>query len=315
MHHFSCSKPLQRVLVDFGADNSFAKACQKVKEHYGVEISASTVRKQTETHAKQMYQQAQEPLEIPQRAGFKQQIAEMDACMLPIMTADENAPDKRKKKKLHWKAATLALAHKKGSVTPKFGAVFQGDVADAGRCLRNSAILAGFGQQTRLHAVGDGATWIAKQFELQFGERGSYLVDFYHVCEYLAAASPHCVSDSKLAKAWVEQQKQALKNNEYTKVIAALKPYLEAEDIVDKQAPVRACHRYLSNRTEQLDYKTAIEQELPIGSGEIESAHRYVIQKRMKLPGAWWKSENVDSMLALRVLRANEQWDAYWAAA
>ncbi|NOQ13881.1 MAG: hypothetical protein GQ583_05275, partial [Methyloprofundus sp.] len=51
---------------------------------------------------------------------------------------------------------------------------------------------------------------------------------------------------------------------------------------------------------------------LPIGSGEIESAHRYVIQKRLKLSGAWWKEENIERMLALRVVRANEEWDEYW---
>ncbi|TXK93595.1 hypothetical protein BMR10_15365, partial [Methylococcaceae bacterium CS4] len=44
----------------------------------------------------------------------------------------------------------------------------------------------------------------------------------------------------------------------------------------------------------------------------LKSAHRYVIQKRLKLSGAWWKSENVESMLALRVVRGNEQWDEYW---
>ena len=70
-------------------------------------------------------------------------------------------------------------------------------------------------------------------------------------------------------------------------VIKNLKPYLEANEIDDNKAPVRACHRYLSNRTDQLDYKNAIEKGLPIGSGEIESAHRYVIQKRLKLSGAW----------------------------
>ncbi len=58
--------------------------------------------------------------------------------------------------------------------------------------------------------------------------------------------------------------------------------------------------------------KQTAEKGLPIGSGEIESAHRYVIQERLKLPGAWWKAENVDSMLALRVVRANDQWDEYW---
>jgi hypothetical protein len=76
--------------------------------------------------------------------------------------------------------------------------------------------------------------------------------------------------------------------------------------------PVRACHRYLSNRTNQLDYKGAIEEGLPIGSGEIESAHRYVIQKRLKLSVAWWKVENVRPMLTLRIVRANEEWESYW---
>ena len=76
--------------------------------------------------------------------------------------------------------------------------------------------------------------------------------------------------------------------------------------------PVRACHRYLSHRTNQLDYKVAIKEGLPIGSGEIESAHRYVIEQRLKLSGAWWKVEHVDPMLRLRVVRANEEWEDYW---
>ena len=49
-----------------------------------------------------------------------------------------------------------------------------------------------------------------------------------------------------------------------------------------------------------------------IGSGEIESAHRYVIQIRLKIAGAWWKVENLSKMLALRVLRANRGWEDYW---
>jgi hypothetical protein len=51
---------------------------------------------------------------------------------------------------------------------------------------------------------------------------------------------------------------------------------------------------------------------LPIGSGEVESAHRYVIQKRLKLSGAWWTSENAQVMLNLRVTRANGGWHQYW---
>jgi hypothetical protein len=109
----------------------------------------------------------------------------------------------------------------------------------------------------------------------------------------------------------METQNNLLKNNDFAVVIANLIPYLEADGIDNDKAPVRACHRYLSNRTDQLDYRGAIEG-LPIGSGKIESAHRYVIQKRLKLPGAWWKVIHVVSMLAVRAVRANDDWFKYW---
>ncbi len=52
---------------------------------------------------------------------------------------------------------------------------------------------------------------------------------------------------------------------------------------------------------------------LPVGSGEVESAHRTIPQKRLKLPGAWWHPDTVNKMLGLRVLRANRDWWAdYW---
>ncbi|MBO1349853.1 MAG: hypothetical protein EBE86_021860 [Hormoscilla sp. GUM202] len=56
----------------------------------------------------------------------------------------------------------------------------------------------------------------------------------------------------------------------------------------------------------------AIDADLPIGSGQIESAHRYVIQQRLKLTGSWWTVENADDMLALRILRVNHDWQSYW---
>ena len=82
--------------------------------------------------------------------------------------------------------------------------------------------------------------------------------------------------------------------------------------MADSEAPVRTCHRYLIRRKDQLDYPGALANNLPIGSGEIESAHRYVVQKRLKLPGSWWCAANADHMLALRLNRANRQWDNYW---
>ena len=45
-----------------------------------------------------------------------------------------------------------------------------------------------------------------------------------------------------------------------------------------------------------------------IGSGAIESAHRTVIQKRMKLSGQRWSKQGAQNMLNLRVIKKNNQW-------
>lgn len=302
--------PLQRVMTDFGADHAFGQVPKKLQEHYGIEMPTSTIRNTTLFHAQHMHDQQESVIEPLKTIGCTDMVAEIDGCMLPIVTIGEAEGDKRKQKTLHWKEARLALAHELGSRNLQFAATFGGSVDDAGQSLLNCAIAAGFGTQTRLHSVGDGAAWIAEQVENKFGSQGYYLIDFFHVCEYLAEAAKVCaVNESEI---WTEKQKSLLKNNDYQRVLENLKPSVEGDDIQDSKAPVRACYRYLSNRIDHLDYKGAIEKGLPIGSGEIESAHRYVIQKRLKLPGAWWEAANAETMLALRTVRANGKWNDYW---
>src|SRR5712691_7479795 len=144
----------------------------------------------------------------------------------------------------------------------------------------------------------DGAVWITEQMEAQFGTQAKYLVDFPHVCEYLSAAGEVIAGNNK--PDWMEKQKDGLKDNRWKEVLEALRPFLEQANIPDPDAPVRACFRYISNHSNFLDYKGALAAGLPIGSGEIESAHRYVFQKRLKISGAWWKMENLKKVIALR---------------
>jgi uncharacterized protein UPF0236 len=305
-----CALQLQRVITDFGADHGFGQVPKKLAEHYGITIGVSTARKITEGHGEHMREQQERGAGPGSSPGCRQQVGEIDGSMVPIVTTEATAGDKRKHKTLQWQEARLALVHAQGSVTPKFAATFAGSVEESGQALLSCAVEAGFGINPQLHGVGDGAPWIAEQFATTFGPQASYLVDFYHVCNYLAAAVKTCAPDT--SHAWLETQKRRLKNNESVEVLNHLRLYIEAEEIDNDHAPVRACVRYLSNRLPHLDYKGAIEKGLPIGSGEIESAHRYVIQQRLKLPGAWWKADNVEPMLALRVVRANGDWDKYW---
>ncbi|KFB69358.1 MAG: hypothetical protein CAPSK01_001104 [Candidatus Accumulibacter vicinus] len=130
------------------------------------------------------------------------------------------------------------------------------------------------------------------------------------MCDDLEAAKVCAAHDPN----WIERQKDCLKTDRLFAVLTALAPFQEPDSVPSEDPPVRGCSRDLINRPGQFDYQAAIEAGLPIGSGEVESAHRDVIQKRLKLPGAWWTPENAQAMLNLRVTRANGGWDRYWDA-
>jgi hypothetical protein len=306
---------LQRAITDFAADQPFAVARMKLLEHYGFEIGESTIQRITLGHARAIFETDRVELDFPQTPGLhKQIIAEIDGGMIPVVEPDASQKDRRKGKTLLWREAKISLAHAKGSRTPVYGGGIEGGVEAAGRQLLTCAVRAGFGTDSRVHAVGDGAPWIVGQIEEQFGVQGSYLIDFYHVCEYLSEAAKTIAPESAAREVWMKAQKEALKAGRSDEVLRALAPHCEPPGTSDEQSPVRTCHRYLSARTNQLKYREALAEGLPIGSGEIESAHRYVAQKRLKLPGAWWRVEHAEHMLALRINRLNGDWEDYWAA-
>ena len=130
------------------------------------------------------------------------------------------------------------------------------------------------------------------------GANATVTLDFFHACDYLVACakSPVFVEDRR----WFETQKESLRQGKSAELIALLEKHVEDQEVADEQAPIRTAHRYFSNRSEQLDYATALGKGLPIGSGLIEGAHRHVLQKHLKLSGAWWERNNLKHMVALR---------------
>jgi hypothetical protein len=293
---------------------AFGQVPAKLKEHYGIEVPVSAVRNLTEEHARHIHAQEQRQTTQPAR-GVEWGIAESDGSMIPIVDTAVPEPgvpgrDRRKTRQVRWQEARLSLAQAQGSVTPTFAATF-GTPDTVGDQLLDCAIRAGLGQTSQVQSVGDGAPWIADQGQRVFGAQGTYLVDFYHLSESLAAAATRCAPETPVP--WLTQQQTQLKQSNVAAVQAALAPHVEAEEVADHAAPVRCCVRYLTNRPGQFDYQRALAAELPLGSGESESAHRYVSQQRLKLAGAWWHEDTAADMLALRTLRANGQWPQYWA--
>jgi Uncharacterised protein family (UPF0236) len=298
-----CSRCLQRVLVDFGAEESFVRAAGRVREHYGVNVSVQRVRCQSLRHGAAL---SARPVRPPKQAA-RCVITQMDGSMIPVVVPAAGTADGRLGKALIWREVRLCMAREAESVTARYGATL-GNVAMAGAAWAQTARSVGLGTQTQVHGVGDGADWIRDQFTEQFGRQGRYLVDFYHVSEYLAAAALSAGGGDPVR--WRRRQEGRLLHNQVSGVLKTLAAHVEAETVAE--APVRKAVRYLSERRAHLDYAGARAQGLPIGSGEIESGHRHVIQQRLKLAGAWWRESNAEKMLGLRVARANNLWDEYW---
>jgi hypothetical protein len=298
------SKRLQRALVDFGAENAFAKSVARLKEHYGISVPTSSVRKQTLAHGRRM-------VSIPNAENVKaasQLITQMDGSMIPVMQPG-SGEDGRRGKTLFWREVKLCCARSKGQAQAYYAATL-GSAETAGWVWREIAQACGLKPKTQVHAVGDGAPWILEKFKDNFGWQGSYLLDFYHVSQYLAAAAP-LYKHSARQKQWLRRQQGRLLNNQPDKVLKSLAGRLEPEEITE--APVRAAYEYITTRVAHLDYLSARKNELPIGSGEVESGHGHVIQDRLKLSGCWWKETNAAAILNLRVARTNNLWQTYWS--
>lgn len=303
------SRRLDRVLTDFGCEHFFVRAAQSLQEHYGFAMGASTVRVATLAHAQRAREQLQntyrESFRLLPAVGASHVIAETDGTMICTVVAGERKGQRPRE----WKEIRLVAAQAQNSASTVYAATF-GSVDEVGRRWGHCARDAGWGLNSQIHAVGDGAEWIRLQSKEVFRQQGNFLCDFYHVSEYLGAAAVTCAPSR--ANPWRRTQQKRLRRGDLQKVMAALAEHLEPLETPEEEAPVRNGHRYLANRTECLDYPRALALGLPIGSGMIESGHRHVLHARLKKAGTAWLQDNADQIANLRVLRANNQWESFW---
>lgn len=318
------SLALQRVLTDFGAEKSFAQASEQLWEHYGVALHRSSTRQVVRRQAERAegfvttehqgairsyeYQKSEvegEPWLIVESDGSMVRLGEVEPDPEGGLSPKRHRPKRRRQ--TQWREVRLSVVQMPQEETRHYGAVL-GSPQKVGEQMLALALLAGYGENTWVHGVGDGAPWIAQQMGEVF-PRCRYLLDRYHLLEHLYAGAEDLAANSPLkAKEWVSQQVAHIDAGKVTEVVAECR----RRGGQSPEHPLSQLARYLENQRGHLGYAMAKEQGLPIGSGAVEGGHRHVIQARLKLPGTWWKDNTINPMLALRTLRANGQWNRFW---
>lgn len=106
---------------------------------------------------------------------------------------------------------------------------------------------------------------------------------------------------------WVKPRIKAICNGDVAKVLPELN---EEYDTNSNEHPKRLIG-YIERFEDAINYDSFQCKGYPIGSGEVESAHKSIPRKRLKIPGASWHPDSIDPMLALRILRADDWRDDF----
>jgi hypothetical protein len=150
------------------------------------------------------------------------------------------------------------------------------------------------------------------------GVKVTILADIVHVIEYVWDAARALFGGScAKAEKWVADRLLALLTGRSGGDVAKTIRWWEARDKKLDAAAHAAIDKtcgYLADRTRtrMLGYRDALRDGLPIATGVIEGACRYVVKDRMDRTGARWSLTGAEAVLRLRAIRASKDFDAYW---
>ena len=311
-----------RALSDFGAEESFAQASKRFQEHYGWSIGRSSILRVVEGVAEKAQEfvahklsAARQQYDNPRLEPAASEIlVELDGCEIrtgrlqpaPELGKTQVRGHDKRRRQTAWRDVRVGLARRLSEVEPVNVArldKYEKVVGD----LFSAACLRGLSAQTKIIACTDGGNGIREEIEAQFANV-QYILDRPHAKGHIYQTADAMGLKEPLREQWVSLQMTRLDSGQIQATLNELSAHRGRG-----RARAQQLYQYLYRFKDAVHYDDFRSRGLPIGSGEIESAHRTIPQKRLKLPGAWWNEKSLNPMLSLRVLRANNWWDVFWS--
>jgi len=313
---------LARVVCRAGITGAFDEAATQLAEDHSVTVGGETVRRVTEAVGAVAEAAQQEEIARARRGdltrppgGARDMVVAVDGCQVHLQDAWHEMKVGR--------AAPLGPAlrhdHRSGRTYLGWGtAAICAGLEGAEECWWRVAVTAwraGLGQQTRrVIVLGDGAEWIWNRAAHFLGGPGIVVVeilDLFHAYEHLWATGRAVFDASDALAAWAEPLKDALYAEGAPAVLAALDALVPAgptaADVVRRE------RAYFADNATRMDYPRYVAQQLPIGSGAIESLCKTLIEAREKGAGMRWTRAGAQAVATLRAVRASGDWAAFWA--
>ncbi len=160
-------------------------------------------------------------------------------------------------------------------------------------------------------ADGERGLWSLKE---KYFPEAVEILDWYHMSEYLwKAVYVFYKEGSDDAKTWVADMKSKMSEGNATHVITGIKVRISKNKIKgNKLAVLKSVIEYFENNKERMKYNEYREKGYPIGSGNVESACKYLVKDRMEKTGMRWKMSGAQAILSLRSIHLNGNMNDYW---
>jgi hypothetical protein len=317
------SETVQRALVDFGIEKSYARAALSFQEHYGWKVGRTTMRNQTlqaardaETYVDERLLEATKTYaqDLASPPAVDTMLLELDGCEIRTgvyMSAAEagmaDRPAQQRVRVENWRDIRTGLARSLDSKEPRLYVCRMDSYDEVCEQLFGVACVQGLTPRSQVVVPGDGAKGLREAVLVAF-PKAQYILDHPHLKSHLYDTASALELEGPARHAWVSGHLDQFWAGEVDQVLAAWQQHHEAEP----NERLRQLIDHVTRFEDGVDYGAYHERGWPLGSGEVESAHRYVPQERLKIAGACWNPDNVNPMLALRVVRANGWWDEFW---
>lgn len=329
------SVDLEKALVNLGASQSYQQAARQFEQHYGWCIDRYRLRRAVVKIAPQAEEYVSERLEslktsynkpLDERPGVEQILVEMDGCHLrtgifqlaqtPTQEFTQKRHLQKKERTTEWREVRVGFARELKNKEKRTFVAKMSKYPEVVNQLVSAAIDQGMSVLSNVYAVGDGGNGLRSELQKQFSNL-QFILDRCHLKQHLYETAEELGLSGSKKQNLVKKELSLISAGKVQELLTNFQEYLaggSASAAITAKGSERLArlYKYLQQFYDCINYDRFIELGLPIGSGEIESAHRYIPQQRLKIPGATWHPDNINQMLALRLIKANNWWSDFW---
>lgn len=190
-----------------------------------------------------------------------------------------------------------------------------GDIDALSSRLWLAAVQQGVLSSSQVVWLSDGARGFWRLFDERFSKYATGILDFYHASQNVwKGAKAWLDGRTQRARNWFATARRRLRHGQADIVLQDIEAALALEGLPPSaHRTLTNLYNYLDEHRDHIDYAKFKELGLPIGSGMVESACKWLIQQRFKGVGMRWSEDGFNHLLHLRLAWVNGQFDDLFA--